>query len=73
MKANMISMVLLASVLAVACDSSDSTSSVSGSRTVSDCRDAVDRAVKNAGPDESVMMRARDKALNDCMAGNTII
>lgn len=70
MKTNMILTVLLASFLVVACDSSDSTSSASASKTVSDCRDAVDRAVKNAGPDESVMMHARDKALTDCMAGS---
>jgi hypothetical protein len=68
MKSNIIFTVLLASVLVVACDDSGSTGSASGSTTVSDCKDAVDRAVRNAGPDESEMMRARDKALEDCMA-----
>jgi hypothetical protein len=68
MKSNIILTVLLASVLVVACDNSGSTGSASGSNIVDDCRDTVDRAVRNAGPDESEMIRARDKALEDCMA-----
>jgi len=70
MKLNIILTVLLATVLVVACDNSGSTGSAIGSNTVSDCGDTVDRAVRDAGPDESEMMRARDKALEDCMAGN---
>jgi len=69
MKSNIILTVLFASVFVVACDNSGSTDSANGSNTVSDyCRDAVDSAVRNAGPDESEMIRARDKALEDCMA-----
>jgi len=70
MKLNMILTVLLASVLVVACNNSGSTSSSSSSTIVGDCGEAVDRAVRDAGPDDSVIIRARDKALEDCMAGN---
>lgn len=69
MKPHIILCVLLASFLAVACDNSGSWDGASGANSVSDCKDAVDRAVRNAGPDESEMIRAKDKALEDCMAG----
>ena len=70
MKSNIILTVLLASVLVVACDNSGSTGSASSSKAAGDCSEAVDRAVRNAGPDDSVIIRARDKALEVCMAGN---
>jgi hypothetical protein len=70
MKSNIILTVLLASVFVIACDNSGSTGSASSSTTVGDCSEAVDRAVRDAGPDDSEIIRARDKALEDCMAGN---
>ena len=69
MKPHIVLCVLLASFLVVACDNSGSAGSASGSNPLSDCKGAVDRAVRNAGPDESEMIRAKDKALEDCMAG----
>jgi hypothetical protein len=69
MKLNIIVAVLLASVPVIACDNSGSTGSASNSTTVSDCGEAVDRAIRDAGPDDSEIIRARDKALEDCMAG----
>ena len=68
MKSGIILTVLFAFVLVVACDNSASTGSSSGSKTAGDCSEAVDRAVRDAGPDDSVIIRARDKALEDCMA-----
>jgi hypothetical protein len=70
MKANMMVVVLLAFFCASACDNSGSRGSASSSKTVSDCRGDVERAVRGAGSDERAMMRAGDKALEDCMAGN---
>ena len=69
MRLNIKLSLLLASVLVVACNNSGSTGSASTTYTVSDCRDAVYRAVRDAGPDESEEIRARDKALQVCMAG----
>jgi hypothetical protein len=70
MKSNIILTVLLSSVLVVACDNSGSMGSSSSSSAVGDCSEVVDRAVRDAGPDDSVIIRARDKALEDCMADN---
>jgi len=70
MKLNILLTLLLASVLSFACDNSGSSGTTIGSNIVSDCREAVYRAVRNAGPDESEEIRARDKALQVCMADN---
>ena len=70
MRSNITLTVLLASVLVIACDNSGSTGSASSSTTANDCGEAVDRAVRDAGPDDSEIIRARDKALEECMAGN---
>ena len=68
MRFSIILTVLLASVLVIACDNSESTGSAGNSTTVSDCGEAADRAVRDAGPDDSEIIRARDKAIEDCMA-----
>ena len=58
--------IIIVSVLVAACDSGSS-SSYSSTKTVEDCRSEVDRAVRSAGSDERDMIRAGDKALEDCM------
>ena len=67
MKSYMMLTALLASILVVACDSGSS-SSYSGTKSVSDCRGEVERAVQRAGSDMDAMKRAGDKALEDCMS-----
>ena len=58
--------VMIATIVITACDSGSS-SSYSSTKTVEDCRGEVERAVQRAGSDERAMMRAGDKALEDCM------
>ena len=64
MKSYKVLTVLLASIAVAACDSgSSSSSSYSSTKSVSDCRGEVERAVQRAGSDTSAMKRAGDKAL----------
>ena len=68
--------VLCAAVVLSACGDSgssggdtESSSGLSKSEAISLCRSSVERAVRAAGSDERDMMRAGDKAMEDCMAG----
>ena len=67
MKSYMVFTALLTSIFIVACDSGSS-SSYSSTKSVSDCRSEVERAVQRAGSDTDAMKRAGDKALEDCMS-----